>query len=94
LYFSYHLFDDQGKVVLWDGDRTPVGRIVDPGEAAEFLVLFGAPETPGTYDVEWDMVSEGQCWFAETGSPPVRSTLVVAPDAERTPSSDPALPGT
>jgi hypothetical protein len=88
LYFSYHLFDVQGKVVLWDGDRTPVGRIVDPGDDAEFLVLFRAPESPGTYDVEWDMVSEGECWFAETGSLPIRTTLVVGPDHARRPSSD------
>ena len=81
LYFTYHVFHGGGDVAVWDGHRTPVGRILDPGEQAEFLVLFRAPDSPGDYEVEWDMVSEGECWFAETGSQPIRTRLTVGPGA-------------
>ena len=71
LYLSYHVRDRAGHVVAWDGARTPVGRVVDPGETAEFLASFLAPEAPGDYLVEWDLVSEQECWFAEAGGAPV-----------------------
>jgi hypothetical protein len=57
-----------GTMLEWDGARTPVGRIVDPGEEAGFLVLFEAPEEPGDYLVGWDVVDEGDVWFSQCGS--------------------------
>ena len=36
-----------------------------------------APATPGRYLIEWDMVSEGACWFAQCGSEAARVPLHV-----------------
>jgi hypothetical protein len=69
LQLSYHLRDQAGDIRLFDGERSSVGRIVLPGQAATLLALFKTPQEPGEYLVEWDMVSERECWFADCGSP-------------------------
>jgi hypothetical protein len=68
LFLSYHVRDPAGEVMVWDGARTPVGRVVDPGESAAFLPIVEAPDRPGDYVLEFDLVDEGECWFAECGS--------------------------
>jgi hypothetical protein len=77
LFLSYHLRDASDEVVRWDGERTPVGRIVDPGEGMRFLAVLTAPDGPGDYILEWDLVSEGECWFAECGSGTLRTGIRV-----------------
>lgn len=77
LDLSYHLRNRAGDITKWDGERTPVGGIVAPGQAATFLALFKAPQEPGQYLVEWDIVSEGECWFAECGSATLRLPIRV-----------------
>jgi len=77
LFLSYHLRGVDDRLVRWDGERTPVGRIVDPGESLRFLAVLTAPDEPGDYVLEWDLVSEGECWFAECGSPTLRTRISV-----------------
>jgi hypothetical protein len=77
LFLSYHLGDGRGEIVKWDGERTPVGRVVDPGECSRFLAVINAPQMPGDYVMHWDLVSEGECWFAECGSSVGRSAIRV-----------------
>jgi hypothetical protein len=77
LYLSYHLRNPRDEVLQWDGERTPVGRIVDTGESLRFLAVLTAPRKPGDYVLEWDLVSEGECWFAKCGSPTARSAIRV-----------------
>jgi hypothetical protein len=82
LNLSHHLLTSAGLVVQHDGERIPMPRVVPPGESALFLFNFRAPGAPGSYVVEWDLVSEGECWFAECGSPTARVRLeVVGPEA-------------
>lgn len=68
LGLSYHVRDPEGPTKIWDGDRTPIGRVVAPGASILMLAMFTAPGEPGEYIVEWDMVSEGECWFAQCNS--------------------------
>jgi hypothetical protein len=79
LFISYHLRDPAGEVLIWDGARTPIARVVDPGETASFLPFLEAPGEPGDYVLEWDLVSEGECWFGECGSASVSVSLRVEP---------------
>jgi hypothetical protein len=72
LNISYHILDASDRVKLWDGDRTAIGRIVKPDQTGTFLASFTAPKNVGQYLVEWDMVSEGECWFAQNGSSTTR----------------------
>ena len=85
LFLSYHLRDVGDEVRVWDGERTPVARVVDPGEPARFYAEAIAPDEQGDYILEWDLVSEGECWFSECGSMPARTALRVVPD-ERAPA--------
>jgi hypothetical protein len=69
LFLSYHVRGrGSSEVKRWDGTRTPVAGIVDPGESTRFLAVVEAPSEPGDYVLDWDLVSEGECWFAECGS--------------------------
>ena len=79
LHLSHHLLRAVGGLVRWDGERIPVPRVVAPGEWARFLFTFRAPEEPGCYLLEWDLVSEGECWFAQCGSRTARVALRVDP---------------
>lgn len=68
LALAYHVFDQAGVLVERDGDRTPLRTPVAPGDQTVLQAHFTAPAVPGDYFVEWDMVSEGECWFADVGS--------------------------
>lgn len=87
LNLGVHLLDQRGIVLDQDFARTLVPRQVRPGEEVRFLCVVKAPEKPGTYLLEWDMVSEGECWFAECGSATERVPLVIrgAPAADAEP---------
>ena len=75
---SYHLFSADGRLLDWDkGTRTDVVRFVAPGEAITMIVPFPVPVRAGAYAIEWDMLSEGECWFAECGGTVARSPLAV-----------------
>jgi hypothetical protein len=76
LQLGCHFLDNNGQVVLWDGPRTPVMRFIPPGETLLFLVNFAAPAA-GDYLVEWDLVSEAECWFADCGGIVLRNKLKV-----------------
>ena len=77
LQVGFHVLDDEGRVLRWDGDRTPVPRFVEPDEEALIIATFQAPPLPGDYTIEWDLVSEGECWFAECGSPTLKTPFHV-----------------
>jgi glycosyl transferase family 2 len=68
LFLSYHVARPDGAIAEWDGARTPIGAIVDPGERWLSLARFVAPTKPGEYLVGWDVVSEGEIWFSQCGS--------------------------
>ncbi len=90
LNLSYHVRDHQGLVLERNGDRTPLRTSVGPGDQAVLLANFTAPAVPGDYFVEWDMVSEGECWFGDAGSltatVPVRVSFPDEPVASRYPA--------
>jgi hypothetical protein len=77
LYLSYHVLDAEDRVVVWDGERTEIPRIVDPGGSTTFLAMFAAPPERGTFRARWDLVSESECWFEELGSPPLEAVFTV-----------------
>ena len=60
-----------------EGNYFPVKAPVEPGNEAVFFITYRAPETPGTYNFEWDMISQGECWFSSLGSKTLSNSLVV-----------------
>jgi SAM-dependent methyltransferase len=72
-----HLFDATEAVVNLDFLRVPLPRAVEPGATVDVVVGFHAPEAPGRYRLELDLVDEGIAWFGHRGSPTLSLGLLV-----------------
>jgi len=72
-----HLLQADEEEVDWDYGRARLPRDLEPGETANIEFKVRAPETPGTYIVEFDMVAEHVTWFEDYGSQTLRHELVV-----------------
>ncbi|MBI2299035.1 MAG: PD40 domain-containing protein [Armatimonadetes bacterium] len=57
--------------------RTDLPRTVQPGASADVLAYLDAPQQPGRYDLEWDLLFAGAFWFSEKGVQPLRVSVVV-----------------
>lgn len=77
LNLGNHLRDAHGNMLQFDRDRASVVEPVPPGTMTVFHVPVQAPTSPGTFIFEWDMISEGECWFAEAGGKSLSHTLIV-----------------
>ncbi|KRA59229.1 hypothetical protein ASD79_11060 [Caulobacter sp. Root655] len=78
LGFSPHVRDAEGGMVIWDCERTLVMDITVPGGEAIFVCAFHVPDLAGEYQIEWDMVSERECWFGSSQpGPPILTPLTV-----------------
>jgi hypothetical protein len=87
---SYHLLREDGRQLQYDGPRSPLPRLVQPGERVEVEAIVQAPTRPGEYILEWDMVQEGVAWFSWKGAAPARTRLtVIAGDAPTEPAPAP-----
>lgn len=72
---------DDGDLPVWDFGRGDLDVDVPPGGDASVGIVLRAPERPGAYQVEFDMVAEQVAWFEDRGSPVIRADLLVdAPD--------------
>ena len=74
---SYHLFDPTGRLVVWDGARTAVPGIVQPGQSVTVQAALALPSANGAYTVKWDMVQEGVTWFSSKGVAPGLQSVTV-----------------
>ena len=72
---SYHLYDAAGKVVAWDGVRTPLA--IGVGQTATVKAQIADPAVPGTYTVKFDIVQEGVAWFSDKGVAAASRTVSV-----------------
>jgi len=75
---SYHWLDRRGGMAVWDGDRTPLPRDVEPGEECDVLLRVKTPDRPGRYFLAVDMVREGEAWFSDAGVPWLRIAFRVS----------------
>jgi hypothetical protein len=76
---SYHWYDANGKVVVWDGLRTPLAGMRRT-ELHNVAATVGVPATAGTYTLRYDIVHEGVTWFSGAGmQTPTRTVTVVVP---------------
>ncbi len=58
---SYHIYDSDGKQIVWDGYRTPFDVDIDKKFTQGLVVNI--PEEKGTYIVEADIITEGIKWW-------------------------------
>jgi hypothetical protein len=79
LFLSYHWLDERGNAIVWDGLRTPLGEVVEPGAHVRRELMVRAPIPPGRYRFAVDLVEEHRFWLAELGNPPYEEDAEVAP---------------
>jgi len=79
MLLSYHwLAAEEDRFVAFEGERTSFPQPVLPGDTAHVDVSVRAPQRPGRYRLEWDLVQEGQLWFStEPGAVRTISTAIV-----------------
>jgi hypothetical protein len=74
---AYHIRKLDGSLVLFDGRRTGLDRVVYPGQATTLVLEVAAPDQPGSYWLEVSLVQEAVAWFEDKGTPPARVKLLV-----------------
>jgi len=79
LFLSYHWLDERGNPIVWDGLRTPLDRIVAPGETLTQSLRVRGPIPPGRYRFAVDLVEEHRFWVSELGNEPWEEDVDVAP---------------
>lgn len=75
LNLAFWLLDRDGDLLERDGPRFRMPCLVRPGRNVLFLAAFSAPTKPGDYILQWDLVSEGECWFQACGSKVLQTPL-------------------
>ena len=72
-----HWLDSHGSMLVLDDGRTPVAWDMKPGNQTALDIRVTAPQLPGQYLLELDLVQEGVAWFAVHGSSTARVTVDV-----------------
>ncbi|TDV50894.1 class I SAM-dependent methyltransferase [Actinophytocola oryzae] len=72
---NHWLADDEP--VRWNDGRTDLPHDLAPDQSVVLELPVVAPDEPGTYDLELDIVQEAVTWWAEVGSTPVRTPVTV-----------------
>lgn len=75
-FLAYHWFDAAGRIVEWDGRRSPLPGVVHPGVEVTVEASLEAPAEPGDYLLQWDVVQEGVLWVSEVDPTPVEALEV------------------
>ncbi|MDD3819578.1 MAG: NBR1-Ig-like domain-containing protein, partial [Actinomycetota bacterium] len=68
---------DTREVVIWDGERGLLDYDVSHGEEIEVNIKIKAPDEPGRYILQYDMVHERVTWFSEKGVIPLEVNIDV-----------------
>ena len=79
LFLSYHWLDDRGNPIVWDGRRTALERVVEPGGTLRQTVRIRGPIPPGPYRLAVDLVEEHRFWVSELGTPAWEQAVDVLP---------------
>ncbi len=79
MQLSYHWLDPLGNPIVWDGLRTALPQVVEPGIELDVEIAVLAPRPPGAYRLAFDLVEEHRFWFQELGSTPLDVPVEVRP---------------
>jgi hypothetical protein len=77
LSLGNHWLDKNGQTVANDDGRASILRDLQPGEETELILRINAPQTPGEYLLEIDMLQENVSWFGLRGSKTIRLPVKV-----------------
>jgi hypothetical protein len=65
IHLSYHWFNADGNVTIFEGLRTPLIPPLDPGSSRTYELKVAPPPAPGEYRLRVTLVQEGVRWFDE-----------------------------
>ena len=71
------LTPDNQPVQGWQDIRSPLPKQVGFADTLTMTARLNAPTIPGHYALIWDLYLEGQGWFSDQGSQPLRVDIVV-----------------
>lgn len=74
---AYHWLDKNGKLIVQDGLRTDFKSDLIPGNEITMNAKIKAPERPGDYILEFDMLQEMVAWFGSKKSPTAKVNVTV-----------------
>jgi SAM-dependent methyltransferase len=77
-----------GTLIRNDDGRTSLPATILPGAEVQASLEMRAPEVPGSYLLELDLVIEGVAWFADRGSPTATVSVHVVPRTHSAPADD------
>ena len=77
VHLGAHLLREDEEELAWDYGRADLPRDLAPGDGARVELVLRAPDAPGRYVVEFDMVAEHISWFEDFGSGTLRHALEV-----------------
>jgi hypothetical protein len=66
-----------GAVLTNMDGRYGVGKDLAPGEETEVPLVITAPNEPGEYTLEIDVIQEQVAWFSDKGSPTAKTKITV-----------------
>lgn len=72
-----HLLALNEEPVIWDYWRARLPADLPPDQSASVVIILRAPDAPGEYIVEFDMVLEHLSWFEDLGTRTVRHRIEV-----------------
>ena len=77
VHLAAHLLDENEETIsrYYAGAFLP--NDIAPGENVEIGIALRAPDSPGNYLLEFDLVSENLAWFEDLGSVVLRHNLTV-----------------
>lgn len=77
---SYHWIDPvKNQVIVFDGVRNHLPYDLAPGDSLTLAAQVLAPDQPGQYALQWDMLQEGVTWFSTRGQPVTEVATQVKP---------------
>lgn len=69
---SYHWYDPDGKLVVWEGLRSSIGADLAPNSSRAVEATVRAPANPGSYQLKFAIIKEGVAWAAPSPALGVR----------------------
>jgi hypothetical protein len=81
VFVAYHWLRD-GRLIVWDGERTPFPRDLRAGSRAALSVRVATPTEPGSYVLQLTLVHEHVTWFEHKGATMIIRPVVVRPPTQ------------
>jgi len=72
IYLANRWMDSEGRVVRWLDGSIKLPHALEPEASVKLDLSVQAPENPGVWTLDLDLVDEGVTWFQDQSSAPLR----------------------